>query len=59
MLGLNCGLVSVVLGNCDTLITSVCASTSLSSSFEQEKKDLEDCIPKATRDATKWVYKVF
>ena len=53
MLGLNCGLVSVVLGNCDTLITSVCASTSLSPSFEQEKKDLEDCIPKATRDATK------
>ena len=26
---------------------------------EQEKKDLEDCIPKATRNATKWAFKVF
>lgn len=50
---------SVLLGNCDTLVTSVCVSTSFSPSFEQEKKDLEDCIPKATRDAMKWVYKVF
>ena len=26
---------------------------------EQEKKDLEDYIPKATRNATKWAFKVF
>ena len=26
---------------------------------EQEKKDLEDCIPKDTRNATKWAFKVF
>ena len=26
---------------------------------EEEKKDLEDFIPKATRDATKWAFKVF
>ena len=25
---------------------------------EQEKKDLEDYIPKATRNATKWAFKV-
>ena len=24
----------------------------------QEKKDLEDCIPKASRNATKWAFKV-
>ena len=25
----------------------------------QEKKDLEECIPKATRNATKWAFRVF
>ena len=26
---------------------------------EHEKKDLEDCIPKATRHGTEWAFKVF
>ena len=26
---------------------------------EEERRSLEDCIPKSTRDSTKWTYKIF